>query len=143
MSSAKLNATTIRWVGDLANYHFNVKYRPGKVSTDCDYLSRNPVDFSKVMEQSHEEISSETIGAVVAGSKLKGKFATVNSLASVMVSDPDRLTIPKVCPVEIKEGQRNDATVGAVLKWVESGTFPPKEMCEIETKIFRLHHYKL
>ena len=52
MSSAKLNATSIRWVGDLANYNFNVKYRPGKVSTDWDYLSRNPVDFSKVMEQS-------------------------------------------------------------------------------------------
>ena len=75
MSSAKLNATTIRWVGDLANYNFNVKYRPGKISNDCDYLSRNPVEFSQVIYQCQKEISSEMIGAVVAGSKLKGKFA--------------------------------------------------------------------
>ena len=44
MSTAKLNATGMKWVSELADFNFRAKYRPGKSSQDCDYLSRNPVD---------------------------------------------------------------------------------------------------
>ena len=128
MSSAKLNATTIRWVGDLANYNFNVRYRPGKASTDCDYLSRNPVDFPKMMEECQEELSSDMVGAVVAGSKSKGKFAVVNSVASVMFLNPDNLTISKVSPTEIRNEQLKDETISVVMKLIEAGTFPSKDV---------------
>ena len=37
LTSAKLNATTIRWVAELADYNFSVKYRPGKVSVVIIY----------------------------------------------------------------------------------------------------------
>ena len=47
----------MRWVGELANYNFNVKYRPGKDSTDCDYLSRHPIDINKLITECDEEIS--------------------------------------------------------------------------------------
>ena len=40
LSSAKLNATGLRWVGELADFNFTIKYRPGKVNTDADALSR-------------------------------------------------------------------------------------------------------
>ena len=30
MSAAKLNATGMRWVSELADFNFKVKYRPGK-----------------------------------------------------------------------------------------------------------------
>ena len=30
LSTAKLNACGMRWVGDLANFNFTIKYRPGK-----------------------------------------------------------------------------------------------------------------
>jgi hypothetical protein len=39
LSSAKLNATDLRWVGELADLNFTIKYRPGKVNTDADALS--------------------------------------------------------------------------------------------------------
>ena len=57
MNSAKLNAATgMRWVAELADYNFKVRYRPGKIHQDCDYLSwypnaethTNEVDFQKV-----------------------------------------------------------------------------------------------
>ena len=48
LSSAKLNATTIRWVGELANYNFNVKYRPGKQSTDCDCVNKRLIQIRSV-----------------------------------------------------------------------------------------------
>ena len=107
LSSAKLNATTIRWIGELANYNFNVKYRPGKQSTDCDYLSRSPVDLRVIMQQFNEEITPDTIGAVVAGSKQRGKFAILNSIT---VPELDELVISQIPLDEVRVGLMNDET---------------------------------
>ena len=30
LSSAKLNATDLRWIGELADFNFSIRYRPGK-----------------------------------------------------------------------------------------------------------------
>ena len=53
MNAAKLNATGMRWVSELADFNFKVKYKPGKTSQDCDYLLRNPVEnkFSSYTEE--------------------------------------------------------------------------------------------
>ena len=123
LSSTKLNATTIRWVGDLANYNFTVKYRPGKDSTDCDYLSRHPVEVDELVENCTEEITPEIISAALAGSKEKGKVATVNSLVT---STPEETTISKIDPKEVRLAQLQDATVGAIMELVEKGTYPSK-----------------
>lgn len=39
LTTAKLNATTHRWIAELADFKFSIKYRPGKVSGDVDGLS--------------------------------------------------------------------------------------------------------
>ena len=124
LSSAKLNATTIRWVGDMANYNFNVKYRPGKLSTDCDYLSRHPVDITNSMDLCNEEITSDTIGAVVAGSKQKGKFAAFNS---VMVPEFGKLAISQLSPHDVRAEQKKDEILGDIIRWVENRKYPDKE----------------
>ena len=48
MTTAKLNATGLRWVGELANFNFTIHYKPGKANGDADGLSRNPMDLSDV-----------------------------------------------------------------------------------------------
>ena len=45
LTSAKLNATGHRWVAELADFNFTIKYRPGKTNTDADVLSRMPLDL--------------------------------------------------------------------------------------------------
>ena len=40
LSSAKLDATTQRWIADLASYDFSIHYRSGQHNTDADVLSR-------------------------------------------------------------------------------------------------------
>ena len=47
LSSAKLNATGLCWVGELAD--FNFKYQPGKVHREADTLSRVPLDIVSYM----------------------------------------------------------------------------------------------
>ena len=46
LSSAKLNATRSRWVAD---FHFTIRYRPGKENVDADSLSRMPVDIELIL----------------------------------------------------------------------------------------------
>ena len=48
MSSARLNATGMRWVGELADYRFTVHYRPGKSNGDADGLSRMPQGLDQI-----------------------------------------------------------------------------------------------
>ncbi len=47
MSSAKLNAAGYCWVGELADFQFEIKYRPGKSNNDADMLSRCPLDMDR------------------------------------------------------------------------------------------------
>jgi hypothetical protein len=39
LSTAKLNATELRWVGELADFNSTIRYRPGKANADADTLS--------------------------------------------------------------------------------------------------------
>ncbi|KAL6485753.1 hypothetical protein MHYP_G00051450 [Metynnis hypsauchen] len=60
LSSAKLNATGCRWVAELADFHFTIRYRPGKENVDADSLSRMPTDIETVMKECTEELQSES-----------------------------------------------------------------------------------
>ena len=40
MTSAKLNATELTWVAELADIQFEIKYKSGKKNGDADGLSR-------------------------------------------------------------------------------------------------------
>lgn len=71
MTTAKLNASGLRWVADLANYQFTIKYRPGKISVDCDYLSRNPVNFEEIVEKCTKTMESKEIAAIITESSIE------------------------------------------------------------------------
>ena len=59
--SAKLNATRLGWVGELADFGFNIKYRTGKCHIDADNFSRMPFDISKCMPEFTESIPVKTM----------------------------------------------------------------------------------
>ena len=65
MSTAKLNATGMRWVEGLAEYHFDIKYRPGRVSADVNTLSRMSMDIDEFGASCSEHISKEAFIASV------------------------------------------------------------------------------
>ena len=61
LSSAKLSAVGHRWVAELADYNFDIKYRPGKSNTDADMLSRLPLDPNEYMENCTAEMEKDAI----------------------------------------------------------------------------------
>ena len=103
-----------------------MKYRPGKDSIDCDYLSPNPVEVDELVDEYTEELSKDTIAALFHGSKQKGKFAAVDvQSVSVMSSVADGVQ-SKVSPEELKIAQVNDPVIGPVVPMVAAGVRPSK-----------------
>ena len=49
LTTAKLDAMGHRWVASLGPYHFNFHYKPGKLNSNADALSR--IDWRSVMAE--------------------------------------------------------------------------------------------
>ena len=64
LTSAKLNATGLQWVNELADFHFDIRYRPGRANTDADTLSRMPISFEDYMKSCSEVVSQDILDAV-------------------------------------------------------------------------------
>ena len=68
-STAKLNACGQRWVNVLADYNFSIKYRPGKVNRDADYLSRAPLDIAKYIDLCTKKACMSEISTILSNLK--------------------------------------------------------------------------
>ena len=66
MTTGKLNAVGQRWVNNLANYKFQIKYRPGVVHKDADCLSRFPLDIEQYRPLCTETVDQDVMSAVTA-----------------------------------------------------------------------------
>ena len=67
LESTKLNANGQRWVSELSEFNFSVKYRPGVINKDADCLSRLPLDINKYENLCQKEVSPDSFRALVAG----------------------------------------------------------------------------
>ena len=63
LTKARLNATGHRWVAELADFHFTIKYRPGKANRDADALSRMHMEM--FIDMCTEEVEPHWIKATV------------------------------------------------------------------------------
>ncbi len=118
LSTAKLNATGCRWVAELADFHFTIKYRPGKENIDADSLSRMPIDMETFMKECSEEMSYDVIGAATQAVENQDE-SNVSWSMGVSVKcaamTTDTVTIP-LTTGQIKQDQRNDTTIGPVIQ---------------------------
>ena len=77
LTTAKLNATGHRWVSELADFSFAIKYRPGDSNKDADALSRFPMDIDSYMKLCTENVSQGGVKACCVGVGAQGRGETI------------------------------------------------------------------
>ena len=118
MTTPRLNATSQRWVNELADFKFDIRYRPGRYNLDADALSRFPI-----ITEFENLIDANEVNAI-----LNANVGDENGWNTVSV---DMLSVEEVvCDVipwtlnEIRIEQENDPVIREVLKGVHSGKKP-------------------
>ena len=159
LSSEKVNATSLRWIGDLADFNFTFHYRPGKANIDADTLSKMALDDIAYMESCTEVIPHEVLQTVVCSAKLQEE-GTVNWI-SALSGDPTTLESdmsdggkPSVPQLDVKQAQTVDPVINRVRELIQCGLRPTtaerksQRMCScsfmngIACQLTRMGYYK-
>ena len=137
LTTAKLNATGMRWISDLAQFKFTIKYRPGKASIDCDYLSRIHENFDDYTQ----EIDLKALTAIfTALSTEADELVNVNAVNCFFDFAEYNAEILNLC--ELKNLQINDSVVGPFYKSVANNKkLPAREIKKLPRKSRQLFRY--
>ncbi len=150
LSSAKLNATGLRWVGELSDFHFTIKYRPGKANTDADELSRLVPSVDNYIKSCTEEITIDTLQAVQ--SYVSEQQAGTINWVTAFTTNPkvledrehtESVPVNTISCDDIVLAQREDETINSMIKWIESKERPTPEQASRESHATRslLHEW--
>lgn len=141
LSTAKLNAVGHRWVDELADFHFTVKYRPGKSNTNTDTLSRYPLPLQEHLTEYTETLSPEVVSAIWQGDKAMrdGDVPWVAALHCVDDTPPEGA--PVITPENIRAAQREDPPICEVINLKKSRWSPnSKDKRQLGQETRRLVH---
>lgn len=131
LTTAKLNATTHRWIAELADFKFSIKYRPGKVNGDADGLSRMPLDMEQYIHTCSQEMGPEVITTVTQTLHLESQerepwMCPATITAACTDVEQERITSPVAeIPIEnLKKAQEEDPVIGKVREYIITGQWP-------------------
>ena len=125
LTSAKLNATGLRWVAELANFKFKIHYRSGKKNKDADYLSRHPIsELEQFESEDHNIIDSDNIRLV---SNSIHKHQPNISLDINLLQLPTSDEITTVNSKQLIECQQQDHEIKPVYRFVQLKMKPSRE----------------
>ena len=132
LTTTKLNATGHRWVAELADYNFSIKYCPGRLNTDADTLSRLPLDPEEFIVSCTVEMDGAGVMAAMQPVKEDRDNSrlwvnTITSKYSEANAEPTmtQLGFQKMTPTEILRHQQEDPVIAKVMKYKLKGV-PPK-----------------
>jgi transposase InsO family protein len=136
LSSAKLDATGHRWLAELSNFDFDIKYRSGKKNIDADFLSRPPGEPATVSCCPQEQEVSIATGDCVREEVVKAICSTavqdddedlvaVTCMSQgVLMYQPELLDDEEEDKVNWKAVQEADPIIGELRSLVERGLKP-------------------
>ena len=127
LTSAKLNATSLRWVGQLADFRFQVKYRPGKSNSDADTLSRLPLNMEDYMDTCCQGSISEVVQAAICSAHLQsqGDLPWLTALTDSITVFDDGYSSPSIEQhVDLRQAQVSDPVISRVVHLVKTGRRP-------------------
>ena len=125
LSTAKLDACGHRWVAALANYNFNLHYKPGPSNTDADALSRIgwPSALSSAKAPGLSDVESSVVRAACVG-VLRSPVYIESMALSEAVVPPEVLQPfqPGLGKKQWETLQREDPVLSTVIAGMQAGT---------------------
>ena len=85
------NATGLHWIGELADFNFDIRYHPGKTHVDADEFSRILFDFETYMKSFTEELSPDVIQVVTHSAQVQDN-GSIDWLTA-LTDDPTTLSL--------------------------------------------------
>lgn len=118
LTTAKLDATGHRWIAALSSYDFSITYKPGKMNTDADILSRLPAKTEM------ETLDADAIRAITTTGDgqpyihtLPASPASCQQLQTSFPNQNER-------HIDIKKLQMEDEVISSVIQLIRDGLKP-------------------
>ena len=134
IKSSKLGATEMRWMSELAQFDFDIKYRSGKQNAAADCLSRmrRPDDL---------DCFQDVYNSVESGSSLQVLSSSIGTVATPTGLCDDEIlsvpTLPSYSSEELVEMQTKDSDIGRFKEIWKTGHKPTSRQSAKENKIVR------
>lgn len=120
LTTARLDGTRHRWVAELADFNFDIRYKPGRIHGDADGLSRMPLD----QQQYTEWMEAPAMQAVAKASQMQqeGRIPWIAALSHNVKNDEEDLDtqVKGIKLEEIQQAQREDHDIGPLLEAVKT-----------------------
>ena len=120
-TTAKLNATTQRWVNELAEFRFTIKYRPGKHHIDADFMSRNPLPIEQRIKDCTQLVQLNEVQAILTGVNVEKflPYTSINAITTQQFMNEDLQQSNLILsPLTLQQAQRDDPDIQTVLQFV-------------------------
>lgn len=137
LTSAKLNATTLRWVGELADFRFQVKYCPGKSNVDADTLSWMPMNIEDYMKTFYQKRSLEVVQAAICLAQFhsQGDLPWLIALRDSLTALDDCDSVSGIEQrVYLCEAQECDPVMSRIMYFMKTGTQPSVKDSKVEPR---------
>ena len=115
LTTAKLDAMGHRWVASLGPYHFNLYYKPGKLNTDADALSR--IHWRLVMA---EEVKATMDLAQVDRTVIVEHSVFVDTLENIRIM---KSLQTKSVTKKWQQRQKQDPEIRAIVQMIQEDTW--------------------
>lgn len=141
LTSAKLDATGQRWIAELADYDFDIIFKPGRKNGDADGMSRYPHEMVKEENEEHVKIKDETIKAICSNVQGIPYVETLPSCNINIIEATDTLgqSLANVEVREIRRNQQEDEVIGKWVRATKDKKLPKLKFFNKEDQIMKRH----
>ena len=133
-STAKLGATETRWVAELAQFNFNIKYRSGRANINADALSRKTTHTNEIARLEQIEIQPTTLLPVDLKTVEINEQCSIQQMRSSPIASS---SLPTMELAEIFKLQRSDPTIVTALAYIKGEKIPSKRQLSRESREVR------
>ena len=126
LTSAKLDATSHRWLASLSSYNFKLTYRSGRSNGDAGDRSRRPQETTEMFP---EVVKAISLAYIVKGNSCPYAETLVITDQSQIVDSEESLSSPPIDSTELSSvewatEQSKDITLSRVIHLLKSGYNP-------------------